>query len=99
MSKGRYTHVKNLLPEVQRLRAKGLTRREIATQLCLPNEIVIKNLLTRERIRAENMKDGQPPKHRGRKPAVTLQDYKYECKRLKMENELLRDFLHLAGRR
>ena len=39
------------------------------------------------------------PKQRGRKPAVTLQEYKYENKRLKMENELLRDFLHLAGRK
>lgn len=39
------------------------------------------------------------PKQRGRKPAVTLQEYKYENKRLRMENELLRDFLHLAGRK
>lgn len=41
----------------------------------------------------------QVPKNRGRKPAVTLQEYKYENKRLKMENELLRDFLHLTGRK
>lgn len=33
------------------------------------------------------------PKQRGRKPAKTLSEYKYENKRLKMENELLRDFL------
>ena len=33
------------------------------------------------------------PAKRGRKPAKTLQEYKYENKRLKMENELLRDFL------
>ena len=36
------------------------------------------------------------PKQRGRKPAKTLQEYKYENKRLKMENELLRDFLLLT---
>ena len=36
------------------------------------------------------------PKPRGRKPAKTLQEYKYENKRLKMENELLRDFLSLT---
>ena len=41
----------------------------------------------------------QLPKWRGRKPAVTLQEYKYENKRLKMENELLRDFLSLTGRK
>jgi hypothetical protein len=35
----------------------------------------------------------QVPKQRGRKAAVTLAEYKYENKRLRMENELLRDFL------
>ena len=39
------------------------------------------------------------PKARGRKPAKTLQEYKYENKRLKMENELLRDFLSLTERK
>ena len=39
------------------------------------------------------------PKKRGRKPAKTLQEYKYENKRLKMENELLRDFLSLTERK
>ena len=38
------------------------------------------------------------PKQRGRKPAKTLQEYKYENKGLKMENELLRDFLLLSGK-
>ena len=39
------------------------------------------------------------PKQRGRKPAKTLQEYKYENKRLKMENALLRDFLSLTERK
>ena len=39
------------------------------------------------------------PKQRGRKPAKTLQEYKYENNRLKMENELLRDFLSLTERK
>ena len=39
------------------------------------------------------------PKQRGRKPAKTLQELKYENKRLKMENELLRDFLLLTERK
>ncbi|MBQ8894130.1 MAG: hypothetical protein IJ043_06940 [Clostridia bacterium] len=39
------------------------------------------------------------PKARGRKPVKTLQEYKYENKRLKMENELLRDFLLLTERK
>ncbi len=39
------------------------------------------------------------PKKQGRKPAKTLQEYKYENKRLQMENELLRDFLSLTERK
>ena len=39
------------------------------------------------------------PKQRGRKPAKTLQEYKYENKRLQMEVELLRDFLSLTERK
>ena len=39
------------------------------------------------------LKEPVLPKARGRKPAKTLAEYKYENKRLKMENELLRDFL------
>ena len=39
------------------------------------------------------------PRFRGRKPAKTLQEYKYENKRLKMENELMRDFLSLTERK
>ena len=44
------------------------------------------------------LKDRPLPKQRGRKPAKTLQEYKYENKRLKMENELLRDFLQSVER-
>ena len=45
------------------------------------------------------LKEPVPPKTRGRKPAKTLAEYKNENKRLKMENELLRDFLRSTGRK
>lgn len=45
------------------------------------------------------LKEPALPKMRGRKPAKTLAEYKYENKRLKMENELLRDFLRSIGRK
>ncbi len=45
------------------------------------------------------LKESVLPKARGRKPAKTLAEYKYENKRLKMENELLRDFLQSTGRK
>lgn len=44
------------------------------------------------------LKESVIPKQRGRKPAKTLAEYKYENKRLKMENELLRDFLQCVER-
>ena len=45
------------------------------------------------------LKEPSIPKQRGRKPAKTLQEYKYENKRLKMENVLLRDFLQSVERK
>ena len=45
------------------------------------------------------LKEPVIPKMRGRKPAKTLAEYKYEKKRLKVENELLRDFLRSIGRK
>jgi len=63
--------------------------------LGLEGDRPVHNLLKRKR-RIEK----QPiTEQRGRKPAVTIQEYKYENKRLNMENELLRDFLRAVGRR
>ena len=45
------------------------------------------------------LKETEISKRRGRKPAKTLAEYRYENKRLKMENELLRDFLQSTGRK
>ena len=45
------------------------------------------------------LKESVLPKARGRKPAKILAEYKYENKRLKLENELLRDFLRSTGRK
>ena len=47
----------------------------------------------------EWLQQGVLSKTRGRKPAKTLQEYKYENKRLKMEVELLRDFLQHTERK
>ena len=47
----------------------------------------------------EWLQQGVLPKSRGRKPAKTLQEYKNENKRLKMEVELLRDFLRHTERK
>lgn len=54
----------------------------------------IHNLLKRQRRKAAK----GMPKFRGRKPAKTLQEYKYENKRLRMEVKLLQDFLQSIER-
>ena len=90
----KYEHVQALLPRVKELRDAGKTYREIAKELYLSDGEVVRELLRRERRKAIQ----GVPKQRGRKPAKTLQEYKYENKRLKMEVELLRDFLSLTGK-
>ena len=88
MSKRSYTHVKEMLPAIQEMVEQGKTQREIAEYYGFKDKLVVKRLLERAR-----KKERTVPKVRGRKPAKTLQEYKYENKRLKMEVELLRDFL------
>ena len=95
MSKRKYTHVQRLLPEIKAMVEDGKTQREIAEHYGFSDKSVVKRLLERER-----RKELQGiPKQRGRKPAKTLAEYKYENKRLKMENELLRDFLQSTERK
>lgn len=89
-----YQHVQHQLEEIKKMIERGMTQAEVAKALGLSGKEVIHNLLVRER-----RKEVQGiPKQRGRKPAKTLQEYKYENKRLKMEVELLRDFLSLTGK-
>ena len=88
MIKRNYTQVKELLPGILKMVEQGKTQREIAEHYGIKDKMVVKRLLERERRKERNQH-----KSRGRKPAKTLQEYKYENKRLKMEVELLRDFL------
>ena len=97
----KYMHIGKISAEIFRMKAEGKTKREIAEHFGLSKEQV-KNLINRHN-RAERQKaagilprrQGRPPK--GYKP--TEQEKDNEIKRLKMENELLRDFLRHAGRR
>ena len=84
-----------MLPQIKEMLQQGMTHKEIEQKLELTGDRPIHNLLKRER-----KKELQGiPKQRGRKPAKTLQEYKYENKRLRMENELMRDFLSLTERK
>ena len=95
MAKRKYTHVQELLPSIKAMAEEGKTQREIAEYYGFKDKYVVKWLLYRER----NKQIQGVPKQRGRKPAKTLQEYKYENQRLKMENELLRDFLQSMERK
>lgn len=74
--------------------AAGMSHREIENELGLEGDRPIHNLLKRQRRKAAK----GMPKFRGRKPAKTLQEYKYENKRLRMEVKLLQDFLQSIER-
>ncbi len=95
MEKRRYTKIQALLPVIEAKLAEGQSQREIERELGLEGDRPIHNLLKRERKKEVR----GIPKARGRKPAKTLAEYKYENKRLKMENELLRDFLQSTERK
>ena len=90
----KYQHTMELLPRIKGMLSEGMTQKEVEDALGLTGYRPVHELLKRER-----KKEVQGLlKQRGRKPAKTLQEYKYENKRLKMEVELLRDFLSLTGK-
>ncbi len=82
------------MPQIKEMLAQGMTQKQIENALGLTGNRPVHELLKRERKKEAH----GIPKSRGRKSAKTLAEYKYENKRLKMENELLRDFLRLTER-
>ena len=91
----KYQHTQHLLGEIKEMLSKGMSQREVENALGLSGYRPVHELLKRER-----RKEAQGiSKARGRKPAKTLAEYKNENKRLKMEVELLRDFLRCTERK
>ena len=101
MAKRKYTHIKIIEPKLIAMRAAGKTNREIAEFFGLEIR-QIENWVNRIIGSRLALQRGLPLKRRGRPrkhPAPTsIQEYQYEIDRLKMENELLRDFLQLTER-
>ena len=100
----RYTHVQELLPEIEAMLTEGRSQREIAEHLGLRDKNVVKDLLKRGRRKGRKIKAELKlrPKGRPRKRAEAVDivaEQAYEIKRLKMENELLRDFLQFTERK
>ena len=104
MKKRNYTHVQALLPEIKTMLAQGKTQREVAEYYGFQDKQVVKRLLERERRKERKLEAGiiPRPKGRPRKDAVPrdiVAEQGYELQRLRMENQLLRDFLRCTGRR
>lgn len=100
MKKRKYTKIQVLEPEIVSMQAAGKTHREIAEELGLERSQV-KKCLERRRIRQRKQASGVQLKPRGRPRKdgqPPQQSEAAEVKRLRMENQLLRDFLELAGR-
>ena len=107
-----YRHIKLYEKEILQLKEEGYTKREIGEKLGFSKE-QIKSFLNRYRRRQEKLKAGIALKKKGRPPkdyVVSEQDkvaeLKYmlarkeaKIKALEMENELMRDFLSLTGRK
>ena len=103
MSRRKYTHIQALEQEILRMRQGGATRQEIANQLGL-SKVQIKNWINRYNRKQAKLEAGIFPKPKGRRrkvaePGDIIAEQAYEIQRLKMENELLRDFLRSAGRK
>ena len=102
MSKRKYTKVQKLLPEIKEMISEGWTHRAIEAHFQLEGDQPVHNLLKRERRKERKVEAGIMPHRRGRPRkynALTEKEKEYEIERLKMENELLRDFLRVVGRK
>ena len=103
MSRQKYTHIQVKEEEILALREAGATRQEIANQLGL-SKVQIKNWINRYNRKQAKQEAGIFPKPKGRprkvaEPGDIIAEQAYEIQRLKMVNELLRDFLRSTGRK
>ncbi len=103
MEKRKYTKIEVLGREITAMREAGKTRREIAEHFGLEKS-QIKNWINRNNRKQRKAATGITPRPKGRPrkdavPRDVVAEQRYEIKRLKMENQLLRDFLRLTGRK
>ena len=102
----KHTKIKMFEAKIIEMRAAGKTRREIAEALGL-EKVQIKNWVNRYNKEQLRREAGIIPKKKGRprknaapaSPEEIIKEQAYEINRLKMENELLRDFLQSVGRK
>ena len=107
-----YRHIKEYETEIFRLKEKGLTNREIGKRFGLTKE-QIKQFFKRHNANQRKLaagitlkKKGRPPKDYVVSEKDKIAELRYilarkdaKIKSLEMENELMRDFLSLTGRK
>lgn len=107
-----YQHISKYEKEILELKSQGLTRKEIGAKLGFTKEQV-HNFITRYNEKQRKLKAGVALKAKGRPPKdceitedMKINELKYiiarkdsKIKQLEMENELMRDFLSLTGRK
>ena len=107
-----YRHIQEYEEEIMRLRAEGHTGREISDRLGITLK-QYKNFIFRYNEKQRKILAGIKPKRKGRPPkdyqvgeADKVSQLRYiinrkdaKIKSLEMENELMRDFLSLTGRK
>ena len=101
-AKNGYTHIKKLEREVLELLASGKTQREVAEYFGFRDKYGVKEFVKRHNKRQKEQQAGITPGRKGRPSkgrVLTGVDKDNKIKRLQMENELLRDFLRVAGRK
>ena len=89
--------------QILEMKAQGKTSREIAQMLGVDREC-IRNWVFRYNRQQRKMEAGIRPRPKGRprkdaQPRDIIAEQAYEIQRLKMENELLRDFIRSVGRK
>ena len=107
-----YRHIQQYEKEINELKEKGLTHKDIAQRLGFTKEQVkgfIKRQHKKKRKIAEGIalrKKGRPPKDSKYSKTNKVNELKYiiarkdaKIKALEMENELMRDFLSLTERK
>ncbi len=104
MTKRKYTNMQVILPEIKEMLAAGKSHKEVEAYFGLEGDRPIHNLLKRERRKEKQLSVGIVPRSKGRPrkdaaPRDVVSEQAYEIRRLRMENELLRDFLRQTGRK
>ena len=99
----KYSHIQEHEKEILELRSQGMTLWEIGEKLGFTHKemrgFVSRYNRKQKNLQLESLQSPRDDPGRVKSGSQVLPEYKYEIERLKMENELLRDFLWSTGRK